>query len=112
MEMSPTFEYRKSKIAYRMRPCNVLYAYQKHEELGFLYARIQTWLPFHIQIGINGREWLARQMDREKLSYQQHHNCFPWIEDFWAGARVDGPAVEDGLAEVVGQFWATTQSAA
>jgi len=82
MEMSPTFEYRKSKIAYRMRPCNVLYAYQKHEELGFLYARIQTWFPFHIQIGINGREWLARQMDREKLSYQRHNNCFPWIEDF------------------------------
>ncbi|HEV3200614.1 MAG TPA: hypothetical protein VGZ73_22080, partial [Bryobacteraceae bacterium] len=37
--------------------------YQKHEELGFLYARIQTWFPFHIQIGINGREWLARQME-------------------------------------------------
>ena len=26
-------------------------------------ARIQTWFPFRIQICLNGREWLARQMD-------------------------------------------------
>ena len=61
---------------------NMLYAYQKHPELGFLYARIQTWFPFQIQVGMNGREWLARQMDREKLSYRQHQNCFTFIEDF------------------------------
>jgi hypothetical protein len=82
MEMCPTFEYMKSKIAYRKRPCNMLYAYQRHPELGFLYARIQTWFPFQIQVGLNGREWLARQMDREKLKYRQHQNCFTWIEDF------------------------------
>jgi hypothetical protein len=82
MEMCPTFEYAKSKIAYRKRPCNMLYAYQKHPELGFLYARIQTWFPFQIQVGMNGREWLARQMDREKLRYRQHQNCFTLIEDF------------------------------
>jgi len=50
--------------------------------LGFLYARIQTWFPFQIQVGMNGREWLARQMDPEKLTYRQHQNCFTWIEDF------------------------------
>ena len=31
-----------------------------------MYVRLQTWFPFEIQIGINGREWLARQMDRER----------------------------------------------
>jgi hypothetical protein len=45
-------------------------------------ARIQTWFPFNIQIGLNGREWLARQMDREGLRYQQQENCFPWIENY------------------------------
>jgi len=82
MEMCPTFEYAKSRITYRKRPCNMLYAYQKHPELGFLYARIQTWFPFQIQVGMNGREWLARQMDREKLTYRQYQNCFTWMEDF------------------------------
>ena len=82
LEMSPTFEYMKSLIGYKMRPCNVLYSYQKHPQLGFLYARIQTWFPFRIQIGINGREWLARQMDRAGLAYRQHQNTFTFVEDF------------------------------
>lgn len=82
MEMSPTFSYTKTKLAYHMRPCNILYSYQNHPQLGFMYARIQTWFPFHVQVGINGREWLARQMDREKIRYQRHDNCFSFIEDF------------------------------
>jgi hypothetical protein len=28
-----------------------------------MHARIQTWFPFNIQVGLNGREWLSRQMD-------------------------------------------------
>jgi hypothetical protein len=47
-----------------------------------MYARIQTWFPFHIQIGINGREWLAQQMRQEGLKFQQEKNCFIRIEDF------------------------------
>jgi hypothetical protein len=31
-----------------------------------MYARIQTWFPFNIQVGLNGREWLARQMDVQR----------------------------------------------
>jgi len=82
MEPSPTFEYVKSKIASRIRPCHMYYLYQRHEQLGWMYARIQTWFPFHIQVGINGREWLARQMQRQGLGYVQQGNCFPWIEDY------------------------------
>jgi hypothetical protein len=104
MEMSPTFEYTKSKIAYRRRPCNVLYSYQNHPQLGFLYARIQTWFPFHLQVGINGREWLARQLDREKMHYRRHQNCFSFIEDYSRAQQLldeqlktDWPALLDGF---------------
>jgi hypothetical protein len=47
-----------------------------------MYARIQTWFPFHIQVGVNGREWLAQQMDREALPYRRQGSCFVWIEDY------------------------------
>jgi hypothetical protein len=43
-------------------------------------ARIQSWFPFSIQIWLNGREWLARQMDRVGIGYQRRDNCFPWID--------------------------------
>jgi len=38
-------------------------------------ARIQTWFPFSIRICLNGREWLARQLDRKGLDYVKHDNC-------------------------------------
>jgi hypothetical protein len=52
-----------------------------HEQLGFLHLRLQSWFPFLIQVCLNGREWLARQMDQRKLCYQREDNCFPWIGD-------------------------------
>jgi hypothetical protein len=41
-----------------------------------MYVRLQTWFPFEIQVGINGREWLSRQMDQEKLRYRRSDNKF------------------------------------
>jgi hypothetical protein len=82
VEPSPSFEHRGTHIVRRMKPCGVLYHYQIHPEVGWMYARLPTWFPFTIPVGINGREWLARQMDRAGLQYRQQGNCFVWIEDY------------------------------
>ena len=76
------------KIELQRRPgkCLFLYHYQMHPVFGFLNARIQTWFPFSIQICLNGREWLARQMQAAALDYLQQDNCFPWIAN-WAKAQ-------------------------
>jgi len=66
----------------RRRKCLHLYHYWVDPLFGFMSARIQTWFPFSIQVCVNGREWLARQMDREGIRYQRSDNCFPWVEDF------------------------------
>jgi hypothetical protein len=66
----------------RPRKCIFLYHYLIDPEFGFMHARIQTWFPFSIQICLNGREWLSRQMNRAGLQYDRLENCFPWIEDF------------------------------
>ncbi len=64
------------------RKCTYVYHYWIDAELGWSSARIQTWFPFNTQVCVNGREWLARQMDRAGIGYVRHDNCFPWIEDF------------------------------
>ncbi|HME25384.1 MAG TPA: hypothetical protein VKI44_29325 [Acetobacteraceae bacterium] len=64
----------------RYRKCLHLYHYQIHPRFGFMSARIQTWLPFRIQICINGREWLARSMEAAGLHYLRRDNCFTWLE--------------------------------
>src|SRR5262245_18812396 len=81
LEPSPTFEHCGTHMVARVRPCLVIYHYRLDPEWGWMNARIQTWFPFYIQVCLNGREWLARQMDRERLRYCRQDNCFPWIGD-------------------------------
>jgi hypothetical protein len=66
--------------------CMQLYHYYLHPTFGWLYVRLQTWFPFEIQIGLNGREWLARQMNRDKLRYTRYENKFLWVQD-WQRAQ-------------------------
>jgi len=68
--------------------CLHLYHYFIDPHFGFLGARIQTWLPFSIQITVNGREWLARAMDKAGIRYLRFDNCFPWIEDLPRAQRL------------------------
>ena len=64
------------------RKCLHIYQYWQHPVFGFLHARIQTWFPFSIQICLNGRAWLARQMEQAQLEYVRQDNCFTWIQDY------------------------------
>jgi hypothetical protein len=72
---------RKLEIRYRQRKCLPLYHYQIHPVFGFMHTRIQTWFPFRIYVCLNGREWLARQMDQSGLHYCKRKNTFTWLED-------------------------------
>jgi len=74
-------ENRRLNVLPRQRKCLHLYHYHIHPTFGFMHARIQTWFPFSIQICLNGREWLARQMDAAGIGYRQRENCFTWLED-------------------------------
>jgi hypothetical protein len=42
-------------------------------------ARLQTWFPFNIQICMNGREWLARELRRRGSGFRRADNCFTWL---------------------------------
>ncbi|MCL2624156.1 MAG: winged helix-turn-helix domain-containing protein [Planctomycetaceae bacterium] len=72
---------KKLEIVTRSRKCKFLYHYEIHPVFGLMYTRIQTWFPFNIQIGMNGREYLARQMDKHDMAYTRSGNCFPDIEN-------------------------------
>ena len=51
-------------------------------------ARLQSWFPFGIQICVNGREWLSRQMDAAGMRYKRDENCFLWLEDVLEAQRL------------------------
>lgn len=72
------------RIVPRTRKCLHLYFYVIDRELGFMHIRLQTWFPFQIQIYVNGREWLARQLDRRRIGYVRYENTFVRIDDLGA----------------------------
>jgi hypothetical protein len=89
VEPCTTFSYVRSKNQHErgLKPttskCLHLYKYFIDPVFGFMSARLQTWFPFHIQICMNGREWLARQLLSQGYDkFQRARNCFPWIKDF------------------------------
>lgn len=61
--------------------CAHLYFYLQHREFGLMHVRLQTWLPFTAQVCLNGREWLARQLRRAGIGFEQRDNCFVDVAD-------------------------------
>ncbi len=74
-------ETKKSKLVLETRKCTHFYHYYLHPEFGQLHVRVQSWFPFSVDVCLNGREWLARQMNSAGIEYQQRDNCFVWISD-------------------------------
>jgi hypothetical protein len=79
---------KKLELRPELRQCLHLYHYYQHSVFGMMYARVQTWFPYSVQIGINGREWLARQLDQAQLPYRRSDNCIRWVEDVAAAQKL------------------------
>jgi len=62
--------------------CKHLYFYFDDSELGFMNIRLQTWFPYHIQVCLNGREWLRRSLEREGVDFLAKGNKFLHIADY------------------------------
>jgi hypothetical protein len=102
------------------RKCLHLYHYLLHPTFGLCHVRVQTWLPFTVEVWINGREWLAQQMDAAGLAYVKRENFFSELADpaaaqqlFDAQPRVNWPKLLGRLldtthplhAEITAPLW-------
>src|SRR5438132_1471940 len=72
---------RKLEVKIQEKQCLHYYHYYLDERFGLLHTRLQTWYPFNMQIGMNGREWLARQLDAAGIDYLRKDNCFVRVAD-------------------------------
>ncbi len=74
-------EKKKLELVSRWRKCLHLYHYFLHPQWGLMHMRLQTWFPFNLWCCLNGREWLARQLDQHHIGYQKRENCLVAVED-------------------------------
>ena len=86
------------------RKCLHLYHYFLHEELGLCHVRVQTWFPFTVDLCLNGRDRLARQMDAAGLACRQRDNCFVWVEDALAAQRLLDEQLRTDWLRVLGRL--------
>jgi len=94
VESCMSFQVRKSfkthtiEMYRRERKCLHHYVYLMDREFGFMHIRVQGWIPYDVQVYINGREWLARRLDEAGIGYLRHHNALLAIDDLDAAARL------------------------
>jgi len=79
---------QRLEIVRRRRKCLHLYYYFLDREFGFCHVRIQSWFPFEVQVWVNGREWLARQLDARGVGYRRHDNALLAVDDLALAAKL------------------------
>jgi hypothetical protein len=68
--------------------CLHYYHYFLHEQLGLCYVRIQSWFPFSVRVGLNGRRWLAQQLHNRNVGFQQRGNLIAQVDDVELAQRL------------------------
>jgi hypothetical protein len=98
---------RKLQLCCMPMKCLFYYHYFLDPHFGLLHVRTQTWFPFTVFVCLNGREWLARQMDTAGIRYVKRDNCFIDIADLSAASQLanaqlktNWPVVLDNLVRM------------
>ena len=76
------------------RKCQHYYFYYNDKELGLMHIRLQTWFPFSIQIYLNGKEYLKRQLGNEGIEFTSFDNSVTWVEDFERAQHIADKFIE------------------
>ena len=71
----------------RKVPQRVLYYYFLDKELGLMHVRLQTWAPFTCQVYVNGHDYVARQLKKKGIAFEQVDNAFVQLDDPAAAQR-------------------------
>ncbi len=67
------------EVKVQARKCGHLYF--DHPAFGFMHLRLQTWFPFRVDVCLNGRHWLGKQLDQAGVAYQKKENTFLRVAD-------------------------------
>lgn len=88
------------------------YHYFLHEQFGLCYVRIQTWFPFSVRVGLNGRRWLAQQLRLRGVEVEERGNLITRVGDVELAQRllreqkrVDWPKLLRDLVRPVHPLW-------
>ena len=88
LRVRKNYQTKKLEVRVESGKCLHYYHYYLDAEFGLRYTRLQSWFPFTMHVGLNGRDWLAQQLTEAGIDFVKKDNCFTWIEDFEAAQRL------------------------
>jgi hypothetical protein len=86
VELCSVYRLRKNGVGW-IKPvkergkCLHYYHYLLHPDLGLCYVRVQSWFPFAIRVGLNGRQWLYRQLEQRGVPFSKRNNLLLSVAD-------------------------------
>jgi len=94
VEMCNSIDIKKNKEEHKLELKNgkrkylYYYFYYQDKEFGFMHVKLQTWFPFEMQVYVNGREYISKQLDKVDIKYTRYDNCFLEISDIEAAQKI------------------------
>jgi hypothetical protein len=89
------FEYRK---------CSHYYLYYNDRDFGFMYVRVQAWLPYQINIYINGKSYVMQQLKKAGIEYKSYRNSITYVSDIQAAQKYSNQIWEKKFFNVFDRF--------
>lgn len=84
--------------------CKHLYFYFDDSDYGFMNVRLQTWFPYHVQIAMNGREWLYRDLEKHGVGFERHKNKILSLDDYQKAQALLNMQLNTQWAEMLNSF--------
>lgn len=95
---------QKLELQNGWRKCLYYYFYYLDRECGFMHVRLQTWFPFEIQVYINGREYISKQLDKLGINYKRYDNSFTDISDIQKAQEISDSFYGRDLNNMLNHF--------
>jgi hypothetical protein len=117
VELCSTYRLRKNERGW-VKPvkerakCVHYYHYFQHPEFGLCYVRVQSWFPFTIRVGLNGRHWLGQQLQRRGVPCERRDNLLLSVAEpalaqqlLDEQAHADWPTLLRDLVQPIQPLW-------
>jgi len=92
--------------------CLHYYHYFQHPRVGLCYVRVQSYFPFTVHIGLNGRQWLYQQLQQCGIGFRRQGNLLTAVNDCAAAQRLlneqchtDWPKLLSELTAPIQPLW-------
>ncbi len=95
---------KKLEKTKQFRKCLHYYLYCEDKDFWFIHILFQTWFPFGVQIYINGKGYLKKQLRREGINFKGYDNSITWVSDIERAQQISSRFYEKKWDKVFDNF--------